>query len=159
MPCHAAGLRRIPSFAYAYVEYIILVYLCFELRFSGKYMFWVGVCPGRVFLGANMNFHEYQAKEIFASYGIPVPAGTIAQTPDEAVIVAQGLGGHRWVVKAQVHAGGRGKAGGVKLVSSLDEVRSEAHRMLNMSITTYQTGGLALPVDSEIGRASCRERV
>ncbi len=95
-----------------------------------------------------MNFHEYQAKEIFASYAIPVPAGTIAQTPDEAVIVAQGLGGHSWVVKAQVHAGGRGKAGGVKLVRSLDEVRSEAHRMLNMSITTYQTGGLALPVDS-----------
>ncbi len=94
-----------------------------------------------------MNFHEYQAKELFASYGIPVPAGTIARTPDEAVIAAQGLGGHRWVVKAQVHAGGRGKAGGVKLVRSLDEVRAQANRMLNMRITTYQTGGLALPVD------------
>lgn len=95
-----------------------------------------------------MNFHEYQAKELFAGYGIPVPAGTIARTPDEAVIVAQGLGGQMWVVKAQVHAGGRGKAGGVKLVRSLDEVRTEAARMLNMRITTYQTGGLALPVDS-----------
>lgn len=95
-----------------------------------------------------MNFHEYQAKELFASYGIPVPAGTIARTPDEAVIAAQGLGGDMWMVKAQVHAGGRGKAGGVKLVRSLDEVRSEANRMLSMRVTTYQTGGLALPVDS-----------
>ena len=95
-----------------------------------------------------MNFHEYQAKELFAAYGIPVPAGTIARTPDEAVIAAQGLGGHAWVVKAQVHAGGRGKAGGVKLVRNLNEVRSEANRMLNMRVTTYQTGGLALPVDS-----------
>jgi len=95
-----------------------------------------------------MNFHEYQAKELFASYGVPVPAGTIARTPDEAVIAAQGLDGHMWVVKAQVHAGGRGKAGGVKLVRSLDEVRAEANRMLNMTVTTYQTGGLALPVDS-----------
>jgi len=95
-----------------------------------------------------MNFHEYQAKELFASYGVPVPAGTIARTPDEAVIAAQGLDGHMWVVKAQVHAGGRGKAGGVKLVRGLDEVRAEANRMLNMTVTTYQTGGLALPVDS-----------
>ena len=95
-----------------------------------------------------MNFHEYQAKELFASYGVPVPAGTIARTPDEAVIAAQGLDGHMWVVKAQVHAGGRGKAGGVKLVNSLDEVRAEANRMLSMTVTTYQTGGLALPVDS-----------
>jgi succinyl-CoA synthetase beta subunit len=95
-----------------------------------------------------MNFHEYQAKDLFASYGVPVPAGTIARTPDEAVIAAQGLEGHTWVVKAQVHAGGRGKAGGVKLAHNLDEVRAEANRMLNMTVTTYQTGGLALPVDS-----------
>jgi len=95
-----------------------------------------------------MNFHEYQAKELFATYGVPVPAGSIARTPDEAVISAQGLGGKMWVVKAQVHAGGRGKAGGVKLVRSLDEVRAEANRMLSMRITTYQTGGLALPVDT-----------
>jgi succinyl-CoA synthetase beta subunit len=95
-----------------------------------------------------MNFHEYQAKDLFADYGIPVPRGGVAKTPQEAVSAAQSLGGGRWVVKAQVHAGGRGKAGGVKLVSSLDEVRSEAERMLNMKISTYQTGGRELPVDS-----------
>jgi len=94
-----------------------------------------------------MNFHEYQAKELFAAYGIPVPAGTVASTPLEAVEAARGLGGDMWVVKAQVHAGGRGKAGGVKLARSLDEVRTEAERMLSMKISTYQTGGLALPVD------------
>ena len=94
-----------------------------------------------------MNFHEYQAKELFADYGIPVPAGRVAATPEEAVAGARELGGDMWVVKAQVHAGGRGKAGGVKLARSFDEVRAEAERMLNMKITTYQTGGLALPVD------------
>ncbi|MEE4172747.1 MAG: ADP-forming succinate--CoA ligase subunit beta [Xanthomonadales bacterium] len=95
-----------------------------------------------------MNFHEYQAKELFASYGIPVPAGINATTAEEAVAAAQELGGEMWVVKAQVHAGGRGKAGGVKLVRSLEDVRTEAERMLSMTIETYQTGGLALPVDS-----------
>ncbi|MDH3902781.1 MAG: ADP-forming succinate--CoA ligase subunit beta [Xanthomonadales bacterium] len=94
-----------------------------------------------------MNFHEYQARELFASYGVPVPGGAVARTPEDAVVAAQGLGGHEWVVKAQVHAGGRGKAGGVKLVNTLDEVRAETKRMLNMKISTYQTGGLALPVD------------
>ena len=95
-----------------------------------------------------MNFHEYQAKELFAQYGIPVPAGTMAATPLAAVEVAREMGGEQWVVKAQVHAGGRGKAGGVKLAGSLEEVRAEAERMLNMKISTYQTGGLELPVDS-----------
>jgi len=95
-----------------------------------------------------MNFHEYQAKELFAEYGIPVPAGTVASTPLAAVEAARELGGDTWVVKAQVHAGGRGKAGGVKLAHSLEEVRAEAERMLSMKISTYQTGGLALPVDS-----------
>jgi succinyl-CoA synthetase beta subunit len=95
-----------------------------------------------------MNFHEYQAKELFASYGVTVPAGTVAWTPHEAAVVAQNMGGRKWVVKAQVHAGGRGKAGGVKLVTSLDEVRAETKRMLNLKISTYQTGGLALPVNS-----------
>ncbi|MEE4296380.1 MAG: ADP-forming succinate--CoA ligase subunit beta [Wenzhouxiangella sp.] len=95
-----------------------------------------------------MNFHEYQAKALFAEYGIPVPKGELATTADEAVEAARQVGGNSWVVKAQVHAGGRGKAGGVKLVESLDEVRSEAERMLGMKIETYQTGGLALPVDS-----------
>ena len=95
-----------------------------------------------------MNFHEYQAKELFAAYGIPVPRGIVASTPLAAVEAARELGGELWVVKAQVHAGGRGKAGGVKLAKSLDEVRTEAERMLNMKISTYQTGGLALPVDN-----------
>jgi succinyl-CoA synthetase beta subunit len=95
-----------------------------------------------------MNFHEYQAKELFASYGIPVPDGIMARTPAEAVAAAKSMGGSMWVVKAQVHAGGRGKAGGVKLVNDLEGVRSESERMLNMKISTYQTGGLSLPVDS-----------
>jgi succinyl-CoA synthetase beta subunit len=94
-----------------------------------------------------MNFHEYQAKEIFASYGIPVPAGLVARTVDEAVKAAEELGGNMWVVKAQVHAGGRGKAGGVKLAKDLDEVKQYASNMLGMTIKTYQTGGMALPVN------------
>lgn len=95
-----------------------------------------------------MNFHEYQAKELFAQYGIPVPAGIVAATPLAAVEAAREMGGDKWVVKAQVHAGGRGKAGGVKLADSLEQVRAEAERMLNMKISTYQTGGLELPVDN-----------
>jgi succinyl-CoA synthetase beta subunit len=95
-----------------------------------------------------MNFHEYQAKALFAEYGIPVPKGEVATTADEAVEAARKVGGSQWVVKAQVHAGGRGKAGGVKLAGSLDEVRAEAERMLGMKIETYQTAGLALPVNS-----------
>jgi succinyl-CoA synthetase beta subunit len=95
-----------------------------------------------------MNFHEYQAKDLFAEYGIPVPAGLVAATPLAAVEAARELGGDMWVVKAQVHAGGRGKAGGVKLVRSLEEVRQETERMLSLKISTYQTGGLALPVDT-----------
>ena len=94
-----------------------------------------------------MNFHEYQAKELFAAYGIPVPAGIVASTPLAAVEAARELGGKMWVVKAQVHAGGRGKAGGVKLANSLDEVRAEAQRMLNMKIGTYQTAGFEMPVN------------
>ncbi|MEE8339106.1 MAG: ADP-forming succinate--CoA ligase subunit beta [Xanthomonadales bacterium] len=95
-----------------------------------------------------MNFHEYQAKDLFAKYGIPVPAGIVANTPLAAVEAARELGGSMWVVKAQVHAGGRGKAGGVKLAHSLEEVRAETERMLNLKISTYQTAGLELPVDS-----------
>ena len=94
-----------------------------------------------------MNFHEYQAKELFAEYNIPVPRGIVADSADKAVEAARELGGDMWVVKAQVHAGGRGKAGGVKLARSLEEVREESEKMLAMKISTYQTGGLALPVD------------
>ncbi|MCY7355806.1 MAG: ADP-forming succinate--CoA ligase subunit beta [Lysobacter sp.] len=95
-----------------------------------------------------MNFHEYQAKQMFADYGIAVPAGRIARAPDEAVDAAKSIGGDFWVVKAQIHAGGRGKAGGVKLAKTLDEVRQYAAARLGTRMTTYQTAGVALPVDS-----------
>lgn len=95
-----------------------------------------------------MNFHEYQAKELFAEYGIPVPAGRIARTAEEAVDAAKALGGDFWVVKAQIHAGGRGKAGGVKLCKSLDAVKEAAGAMLGTRMETYQSAGRALPVDT-----------
>ena len=94
-----------------------------------------------------MNFHEYQAKELFAEVGIPVPAGKVARSADEAVDVAKAIGGDFWVVKAQIHAGGRGKAGGVKLCKTLDSVREAAKGMLGTRMETYQSGGRALPVD------------
>ena len=95
-----------------------------------------------------MNFHEYQAKQLFADYGIAVPAGRVARTPEEAVDAAKAIGGDFWVVKAQIHAGGRGKAGGVKLSRSLDEVREYAKGMLGTKMETYQSAGVALPIDS-----------
>ncbi|MEW9033620.1 MAG: ATP-grasp domain-containing protein, partial [Planifilum fimeticola] len=73
-----------------------------------------------------MNVHEYQGKEVLKQYGVDVPRGQVAFTPEEAVEAAKSLGGDLWVVKAQIHAGGRGKAGGVKLARSLDEVRAHA---------------------------------
>ena len=93
-----------------------------------------------------MNLHEYQAKQLFAAYGIPVPNGRVARSADEAVSAARSLGGSLWVVKAQVHAGGRGKAGGVKLCRSLDEVRSAAEGMLGRRLVTHQTGPEGLPI-------------
>src|SRR5690606_39061526 len=95
-----------------------------------------------------MNFHEYQAKQLFADYGIAVPAGRIARTPEEAVDAAKAIGGDFWVVKAQIHAGGRGKAGGVKLCKTYDEVREHAKGMLGMKMETYQSAGVALPIDT-----------
>ncbi len=95
-----------------------------------------------------MNFHEYQAKQLFADYGIAVPAGRVARSPEEAVDAAKAIGGDFWVVKAQIHAGGRGKAGGVKLSRSLDEVREYAKGMLGTKMETYQSAGVALPIDS-----------
>ncbi|MDT8408545.1 MAG: ADP-forming succinate--CoA ligase subunit beta [Wenzhouxiangellaceae bacterium] len=95
-----------------------------------------------------MNFHEYQAKKMFADYGIPVPRGELAESGDGAVAAAEKVGGSQWVVKAQVHAGGRGKAGGVKFAKTLDEVREQSEKMIGMNIETYQTGGRALPVHS-----------
>lgn len=94
-----------------------------------------------------MNLHEYQSKRIFADYGIPVPRGIAAESADDAVKAAEELGGDLWVVKAQAHTGGRGKAGGVKLAKTMDEVRQFADEMLGMTLVTYQTGPEGLPVN------------
>ena len=107
-----------------------------------------------------MNLHEYQAKDVFRSFGIPVPAGHVAGSPEEAVAAAQSLGGPIWVVKAQVHAGGRGKAGGVKVVRDLEAVRSAAAGMLGQRLVTPQTGAEGLPIDKvyvESGSQIARE--
>jgi len=94
-----------------------------------------------------MNLHEYQSKRLFADYGIPVPKGIPAKTPEEAVKAAEELGGTVWVVKAQVHAGGRGKAGGIKLARSIDEIRRYAGDMLGTQLVTHQSGPEGLPVN------------
>jgi len=87
-----------------------------------------------------MNIHEYQAKALLAKYGVAVPKGRVAYTAAEAEQVAKELGGPVWVVKAQIHAGGRGKGGGVKLVKSVEEVRETARKMIGMTLVTHQTG-------------------
>ena len=93
-----------------------------------------------------MNLHEYQAKTLFRAYGVDTPRGQLAHSPDEAVAAAEALGGNVWVVKAQVHAGGRGKAGGVKVAKSLDEVRQYASQMIGSTLKTKQTGEVGLPI-------------
>jgi succinyl-CoA synthetase beta subunit len=87
-----------------------------------------------------MKIHEYQGKAILAEYGVAVPRGKACFSVDEAVAAAEAIGGEKWVVKAQIHAGGRGKGGGVKLASSLDEVRAHASDILGMTLVTHQTG-------------------
>jgi succinyl-CoA synthetase beta subunit len=87
-----------------------------------------------------MNIHEYQAKAVLAAFGVPVPRGFPAFSVDEAKKAANDLGGPVWVVKAQIHAGGRGKAGGVKVVKSVDDVAKEAKRLLGSTLVTHQTG-------------------
>lgn len=94
-----------------------------------------------------MNLHEFQAKHLFAQYGLPVPRGQVARNPDEAIDVANSLGGDRFVVKAQVHAGGRGKAGGVKLVKDRDELVSAVKGMIGTNLVTYQTDANGQPVN------------
>src|ERR1700742_396800 len=94
-----------------------------------------------------MKLHEYQSKKILKSYGIPVPEGQVAASADEAVAAAKALGGKVWVVKAQVHAGGRGKAGGVKRARDLDQVRDAAAAMLGQRLVTKQTGAEGLPIE------------
>ncbi len=93
-----------------------------------------------------MNLHEYQAKQLFAEYGLPVSKGFAVDNADDAVAAADKIGGNKWVVKAQVHAGGRGKAGGVKLVSSKDEIRAFADKWLGKKMVTYQTDAIGQPV-------------
>jgi len=87
-----------------------------------------------------VNIHEYQAKQIFQKYGVPTPRGIVANTPQEAVANATQLGGNIWVVKAQIHAGGRGLGGGVKLARSIEEVEQLADEILGMTLVTHQTG-------------------
>jgi len=100
-----------------------------------------------------MNIHEYQAKGVLREFGAPVPRGFPSFSPDEAVKVAKDLGGSLWVVKAQIHAGGRGKAGGVKVVKSIDDVKKEAARMLGSTLVTHQTG----PHGKEVNRLYVEE--
>jgi succinyl-CoA synthetase beta subunit len=107
-----------------------------------------------------MNLHEYQSKKILASYGVPVPEGLVAANQDEAEAAARALGGEVWVLKSQVHAGGRGKAGGVKLVRELAAVGPTAASMLGQRLITNQTGPAGLPVDKvyvEAGSEIARE--
>jgi succinyl-CoA synthetase beta subunit len=94
-----------------------------------------------------MNLHEYQAKQLFARFGIPVSTGEVADSPKSARSAAATLGGDLWVVKAQVHAGGRGKAGGVKLAKSLDEVEAATVAMLGQRLITKQTAAEGLPIN------------
>jgi succinyl-CoA synthetase beta subunit len=103
-----------------------------------------------------MNLHEYQAKGLFRDYGLPVSQGHAVDTADQAVAAAQKIGGNRWVVKVQVHAGGRGKAGGVKLADSLDEVRAFADRWIGKNLVTFQTDEKGQPV-SKIYVESCTD--
>jgi succinyl-CoA synthetase beta subunit len=103
-----------------------------------------------------MNLHEYQGKQLFAEYGLPVSTGIAAATVEEAVAAADVIGGGKWVVKAQVHAGGRGKAGGVKLVTSKDEIEVFANQWLGKNLDTYQTDAKGQPV-SRILVETCTE--
>jgi succinyl-CoA synthetase beta subunit len=102
-----------------------------------------------------MNLHEYQAKQLFASYGLPTPNGQVAYTVEEALQVASGLSTPKWVVKAQVHAGGRGKAGGVKIVSDRDELSKVAQSLLGTRLVTYQTDAKGQPVNALLIEETC----
>ena len=126
-----------------------------------------------------MDIHEYQTKDLFRHYAIPVPLGRVVHSDEQAISVVEEIGGSRWVVKAQIHSGGRGKAGGVKVGNSVEEVGMLTDEMIGSHLVTHQTGPqgrlvrrvlveqasaivreyyIALVID-QIGRASCRERV
>ena len=87
-----------------------------------------------------MNIHEYQTKELLKCYGVPVPPGRVVHNDEQAASVAEEVGGSRWVVKAQIHSGGRGKVGGVKVSNSIEEVRAIADEMIGSRLVTQQTG-------------------
>lgn len=102
-----------------------------------------------------MNLHEHQAKGLFAEYGIPVPAGQVASSLAEAEHAAQAIGGDRWVVKAQVHAGGRGKAGGVRLVEGTERLKQAADELLGSRLVTHQSGPAGQPVNQVLIEGIC----
>jgi succinyl-CoA synthetase beta subunit len=107
-----------------------------------------------------LNLHEYQSKALFAEFGIPVPEGRVVSTPEKAAEVAKKLGGELWVVKAQVHAGGRGRAGGIRAARSLEEVTQYAGSLLGERLVTHQSGNKGLPIDKvyvEVGSDIDRE--
>ena len=94
-----------------------------------------------------MNLHEYQAKQLFADYGLPVSKGVVVDDVDKVAAAVKKIGGKKWMVKAQVHAGGRGKAGGVKLADSVEDVRGFAEQWLGKNLITYQTDATGQPVN------------
>lgn len=102
-----------------------------------------------------MNLHEYQGKELFSEYGLPIPLGKPASTVEEALAAAEALGGNAWMVKAQVHAGGRGKAGGVKYVTSKEAVMAESKRLLGRRLVTFQTDEHGQPVNQVLIAQPC----
>jgi succinyl-CoA synthetase beta subunit len=102
-----------------------------------------------------MNLHEYQAKQLFASYGLPTPHGEVAYNVEDAIQVASQLSTPKWVVKAQVHAGGRGKAGGVKIVSTKDELAAITKSLLGTRLVTYQTDAHGQPVNAVLVEETC----
>ena len=102
-----------------------------------------------------MNIHEYQTKELLRGYGVAVPDGRVAHNVDNAATIAEELGGERWVVKAQIHAGGRGKGGGVKIASSIDEVRQFTDELIGMQLVTPQTGAEGRLVQRVLVEQAC----
>ncbi len=103
-----------------------------------------------------MNLHEYQAKQLFAGYGIPVPASVVIDSVDDAVSASESLSGNAWVVKAQVHAGGRGKSGGVKLVDNTDELMKTVTTLLGSHLITHQTTAKGQPVNQVLIERPCK---
>ena len=102
-----------------------------------------------------MNLHEYQAKQLFAQYGLPVSKGQVVTSGNDAKKAIQILGGNRWVVKAQVHAGGRGKAGGVKLFDDAEKAEQFVHDIIGTNLVTYQTDKHGQPVNQVLIETPC----